>query len=200
MRAPPRPYHHGNLREALLEAAEKALESGGPQSLSLRELSRALGVSYTAPTRHFAEKQELLDMLAVRGFKRLGSTLDRATKVRGQDFRARLTKLARAYVGFAAKQPALFGWMFEAKDREGAPAELSEAGDQALAPIPAIFAEGQLSGEVVPGDPERQAMMAFAALHGLVGVSSYCAFKDTSLDVLVPEMLEGIVLGLQPRR
>ena len=199
MQAPTRSYHHGNLREALLEAAERALESGGPQSLSLRELSRELGVSYTAPQRHFAEKQALLDALAVRGFERLGTLLARAAKDQGQGFHARLTKLARAYVHFAIKQPALFGWMFEAKHRTDAPHALVEAGDRALAHAPTVFAEGQARGEVRAGEPGRLAMMAFAALHGLVEISTYCAFKVTPLDALVPEMIEGIVLGLRPR-
>ena len=75
MKAPVRPYHHGNLREALLEAAEKALETDGAKSISLRELSRELGVSHTSPRRHFADKQALLDALALRGFERFDDVL-----------------------------------------------------------------------------------------------------------------------------
>ncbi|HWA80524.1 MAG TPA: TetR/AcrR family transcriptional regulator, partial [Acetobacteraceae bacterium] len=78
MKKPARPYHHGNLREALLQAAEEALESGGAQDISLRELSRKLGVSHTSPRRHFADKQALLDALAVRGFERFDEALVRA--------------------------------------------------------------------------------------------------------------------------
>ena len=107
MKASPRPYHHGHLREALLRAAEKTLETGGVQSISLRELSRELGVSQGAPRRHFAGKQALLDALALRGFEQFGEALGRAAGRRGQDFKARLTQLARAYVGFALKHPAL---------------------------------------------------------------------------------------------
>ena len=72
---------------------------GGVQSLTLRELSRELGVSHTSPLRHFANKQALLDGLAVRGFERLGAVLSRAVKDRGQDFSARLARLARATQG-----------------------------------------------------------------------------------------------------
>src|SRR4051812_26419852 len=89
-----RPYHHGNLREALLDAGERALESGGAANLSLRELARAAGVSHAAPRRHFADKQALLDALAVAGFERLGTALD-AAAARGDDFPARLLGLAR---------------------------------------------------------------------------------------------------------
>ncbi|MBW3550170.1 MAG: lipid IV(A) 3-deoxy-D-manno-octulosonic acid transferase [Proteobacteria bacterium] len=56
-----RPYHHGNLRSALMEAAERALERGGVQALSLRELAREIGVSHAAPRRHFPDRQALLD-------------------------------------------------------------------------------------------------------------------------------------------
>src|SRR5271167_2106066 len=87
VKASPRPYHHGNLREALLKAAEKALEGGGVQSISLRELSRELGVSHTSPRRHFADKQALLDALALRGFERFDEVLGRAIKQRGQSFK-----------------------------------------------------------------------------------------------------------------
>src|SRR3954453_21421902 len=71
--ASPRTYHHGNLRATLLEHAEAALAAGS--DLSLRELARQAGVSHGAPRRHFADKQALLDALAVDGFERLGAAL-----------------------------------------------------------------------------------------------------------------------------
>ena len=73
MAVTPRPYHHGNLRAALLESAEQTLNEGG--ELSLRELARQVGVSHAAPRRHFAGKQALLDALAEDGFERLGDDL-----------------------------------------------------------------------------------------------------------------------------
>ena len=94
-----RPYHHGNLRAALLEAAERALARGG--ELSLRELAREVGVSHAAPRRHFAGKQALLDALAEDGFERLGADMRDAIAGAGPEFRARLTALARTYVRFA---------------------------------------------------------------------------------------------------
>ena len=199
MKAPPRPYHHGNLREALLRAAENSLETGGLQGLTLRELSRELGVSHTSPLRHFANKQALLDGLAVRGFERLSAILSRAVKDRGEDFRARLIKLARAYVGFQTKHPALCGLMFEAKHRPDAPRELLESGERAFSHGPAIFAEGQASGEVAAGDPARLSLVVFAALQGLIAISTNGKFKGVSLEILVPEVIERIILGLRPK-
>ena len=125
MESPRRPYHHGNLREAFLEAAERAVEAAGAGSVTLRELSHA------SPRRHFADKQALLDALAQRGFERLGTVLARAAKDRGQGFDERLTQLARAHVRFALKHPSLFGLMLEAKHRCDAPAALLQASGEA---------------------------------------------------------------------
>jgi AcrR family transcriptional regulator len=199
MKVLPRPYHHGNLREALLEAAERALENEGLQSMSLRELSRELGVTHASPRRHFADKQDLIDALALRGFERMDEILGRAAKNNGQLFKTRLTKFARAYVSFALKHPALCGLMFDAKHRPGAPKELLEASDKAFSHGRALFANGQASGEVVEGDPNRLALVAYAALQGLISISTDGKFKGISLDTLVPEIMDRIILGLSPR-
>jgi AcrR family transcriptional regulator len=199
MKVLPRPYHHGNLREALLEAAERALENGGLQSMSLRELSRELGVTHASPRRHFADKQDLIDALARRGFERMDEILGRAAKNNGQVFKTRLIKFARAYVGFALKHPALCGLMFDAKHRPGAPKELLEASDKAFSHGRALFANGQASGEVVEGDPNRLALVAYAALQGLISISTDGKFKGISLDTLVAEIMDRIILGLSPR-
>jgi AcrR family transcriptional regulator len=199
MKVPLRPYHHGNLHEALLHAAEKALETGGVQSISLRELSRELGVSHTSPRRHFADKQALLDALALRGFERFDEVLGRAVGKRGQDFKTRMTKLARAYVGFALKHPTLLGLMFEAKHRPDAPRELLEASERTFAHAPATFAEAQAAGEVVPGDPSRLAIVVFSSLLGLVSMSTHGRFKGVSLDHLTGEIIERMILGFRPR-
>jgi len=199
VKASPRPYHHGNLRESLLKAAEKALETGGAQSISLRELSRELGVSHTSPRRHFADRQALLDALALRGFERFDETLGKAAKQGSLNFKGRLTKLARGYVGFALKHPALLALMFEAKHRPDAPPELMEASNRAFGHAHTTFTEGQVSGEVVPGDPGRLSVAVFAALLGLVSISENGKFKGIPLDRLVGEVIERMILGFQPR-
>lgn len=199
MKASPRPYHHGNLREALLRAAEKALATGGVQSISLRELSRELGVSHTSPRRHFAGKQALLDALAVRGFERFDLALSRASEEGTKDFKTRLTKLTRAYVSFALKHPALLGLMFDAKHRVDAPPELLEASEKAFGHARAAFVEGQANGEVVPGDPARLSLIAFAAMQGLIVLSTKGKVKGIPIYTLVGEIAERIILGLRPR-
>jgi AcrR family transcriptional regulator len=199
VKASPRPYHHGHLREALLKAAEKALVSDGVKSISLRELSRELGVSHTSPRRHFADKQALLDALALRGFERFDEILGRAARQGGPDFKGRLTKLARAYVGFALKHPALLSLMFEAKHRTDAPRELLEASERAFAHAHTTFTEGQADGEVVAGDAWRLSIVVFSALLGLISISDRGKFKGVSLDRLTGDMIERMILGFRPR-
>jgi len=199
MEAPSRPYHHGNLRAALLAAGERALENGGVQNLSLRELSRELGVSHTSPRRHFADKQALLDALAQHGFERLGTSLGRAAKGKPEDFESRLTKVGRGFVAFAREHPALLSLMLTAKHRSGAPRELIEEGERSFAHTLAIFTEGQAAGVVIPGDPHRLALVAFAALQGLVTLSTNGKLKDVPVEKFVGEVVSHLVQGLRPR-
>src|SRR6201996_6519319 len=115
-----RPYHHGNLRSALLTAAERTVRERGVQDLSLRELAREIGVSHGAPRRHFPDRQALLDALAQSGFERLRLELRAAVDGAGDEFEARLHATAAAYIRFATADPALLELMFAVKHREGA--------------------------------------------------------------------------------
>src|SRR5213080_824442 len=72
---PPRPYHHGDLRRALMRAALDAIVEGGPANLSLRDLARRAGVSHAAPAHHFGDKAGLLTSIAAEGYRRLAGSL-----------------------------------------------------------------------------------------------------------------------------
>lgn len=98
-----KPYHHGDLRRVLLEAAVASLEESGPAALSLRELARRAGVSHAAPSHHFRDKRGLLTAVATDGFRRLAVTLRAA----GHD----LGEVGAAYARFAAGQRAYFDVM-----------------------------------------------------------------------------------------
>ena len=111
-RAEPRPYHHGDLRSAVLAAAEKILEKEGLDALTLRAVARAVGVSHTAPKNHFGDLEGLLSELAGLGYRRFGETLATAMDAAGTDPRARMRAMGRAYVGFARAYPGLFILMF----------------------------------------------------------------------------------------
>jgi AcrR family transcriptional regulator len=187
-----RSYHHGNLRSALLEAAESALAAGS--DLSLRELARQVGVSHAAPRRHFADKQALLDALAEDGFVRLGEQLRAATA--DGDFEARLLGFARAYVAFAVEHAALLDLMWAGKHRVEA---VRAASDLAFTAPLALIVEGQATGEVVAGEVEQVATVAVATLHGLAAMVNNGMLAAADLDAIVPATVERLLLGLRPR-
>jgi AcrR family transcriptional regulator len=161
-----RPYHHGNLRTALLEQAERTLRERGVQELSLRELAREVGVSHGAPRRHFPDRQALLDALAEAGFARLGTELRAAVDGAGQDFQARLQATATAYVRFATRDAALLELMFAAKHGPRAQ-ELDEAAYRAFSVMLELIGQGQAEGALQAGDPERVGLVLFATIQGI---------------------------------
>jgi AcrR family transcriptional regulator len=165
-----RRYHHGDLRAALLERAEQTLREKGPAALSLRELARDLGVSHAAPSRHFKDKQALLDALALVGFERLNDVLA-AAGAAGASFAERLGALARAYVGFAAANAELLDLMYTVKHDPAASEALIAAGYQGLAQAAELVADGQRSGEVRPGPVEQICLPALATVHGFAGLA-----------------------------
>jgi AcrR family transcriptional regulator len=105
-------YHHGDLREALLSAAEELLAEEGLQGLTLRACARRAGVSHAAPKHHFRDAAELLSEVSARGFDRLTGLLREAREAAGDDPAERLLGVATTYVAFARRYPALFRLMF----------------------------------------------------------------------------------------
>ena len=199
MAVTPRPYHHGNLRAALLARAEETLSQEGAGELSLRELARQVGVSHAAPRRHFPDKRALLDALAEDGFQRLGGDLRAAMDAAGERFEDRLLAFAQAYVAFATRHAALLDLMFAGKHRPGAADSLRVAADRAFEAPLALISEGQAAGEVVPGDPERVATVAWAALQGLAALVNGGMLDRALLDQVVADVLHRLMLGLRPR-
>lgn len=105
-----RTYHHGDLRAALVAAALDLLETAGEAALSLRAAARACGVSAMAPYRHFADKEDLLEAVAARGFEDLAACLEAADSA--ATGAQALAAQGAAYVAFACRRPALFRLMF----------------------------------------------------------------------------------------
>ena len=106
-----RPYHHGDLRQALVRSALEILSEAGVGGLSLRAAARRARVSAMAPYRHFADKEALLAAVAEYGFRELAARLTAAAATVA-DPRAGLAALGVAYVLFACDQPNLFKLMF----------------------------------------------------------------------------------------
>jgi len=105
-------YHHGNLRETLIESALKILEEGTLSDLSLRVLARKAGVSQTAPYRHFEDKDALIVVLKEEGLRKLSEGMLEVMTAE-KDPIVRLQKIGMNYVQFSAKHPGHFKVMFE---------------------------------------------------------------------------------------
>src|ERR1700722_3923891 len=162
-----RSYHHGDLRAALLARAGETVRERGADALSLRELARDLDVSHAAPSRHFKDRQALLDALALNGFEQLTEVLVTAAPEDGT-FPERLAALARASVEFAVREAELMAVMFSRKhDSE----EMRAAWLRLAAPVFAVIEDGQRSGEVYEGDVERIATSVFIVVHGVASLT-----------------------------
>src|SRR5665213_933928 len=113
-----RPYHHGDLSRALVQAGRRILEREGPAALSLRAVAREAGVSPAAPYHHFKDKCELLNAVAQQGWMELGAAVSRA-RAKAPGPREALSEIGVAYVCFARENPALYRIMYKsACDRE----------------------------------------------------------------------------------
>jgi AcrR family transcriptional regulator len=106
-----RGYHHGNLREALLEAARHLVAERGPQGFTLTEAARRAGVSPSAPYRHFKDREEVLTELCQRGFALFGQRLQAATTGGASPAEA-LSRMGPAYLRFAREEPGYYTAMF----------------------------------------------------------------------------------------
>jgi AcrR family transcriptional regulator len=192
-----RPYHHGNLREELLERAEEIVRTRGVADLSLRELAREVGVSHGAPRRHFAGRQALLDALALRGFERLEREIVAAAKGRAS-LQTRMSRTAVAYVRFATRDSALLELMFAGKHRDpGGP--VHQAGDRAFTAMAELIAEGQATGHLVGTDPAQPGLLVWATLQGLASLANGGMLDEADLEAVVTETMRGLMLGLHPR-
>lgn len=193
-----RRYHHGDLRAALLTRAEETLREKGPAALSLRELARDLGVSHAAPSRHFKDKQALLDALALTGFDRLNATLTASQETAGESFADRLATLARAYVDFAMANAELLDLMYSIKHDPAASPELVKAhqvlGEMAVG----LIREGQRRGEVREGRVEAIGTPVFSTLQGFAGMSVNGTLPPDTRGSDLEEVIAYIVRGVAP--
>ena len=125
-------YHHGDLRRALLDAAEAELAEKGPDGFSLRSVARRAGVSHAAPAYHFADIDALLKGLAQVGFDRLTRSMRDEQALAGRDPVGQFIASGIGYVNFALANPALFHLMFGARMAGDVPADTVRAGDAAF--------------------------------------------------------------------
>ena len=158
-------YHHGNLRQALLDAGLAFLQHHPDEELSLRDLARTAGVTANAAYRHFTDKAALLRAIAAEGFRRFHLAQTQAQQGiadSGERFKAS----GLAYVGFALAHPALFRLMFSSPQIHHTDPELAEASAPAFVAL--LTAAAEQSGLALD-DPHTlvNATQAWATVHGL---------------------------------
>jgi AcrR family transcriptional regulator len=203
-RAPARPYHHGNLAPALIEAALALLDETQDWAFSLREVARRAGVSHNAPYKHFPEKRDLLAAVAARGFEALAErTLAALVGVEGA--RARIITCGCAFAAHGIANPALYRLMFGAaltSPESGRPAIEKAAAAKARAIFEDILGEGVRAGTFPPSlaNPREHAgatLAIWSALHGLtmLAIDDFVgptAAVETLVEPILGAFLDGI--------
>jgi len=171
-----RPYHHGDLRRALIDAASRLLEAEGPSALSLRAVAREAGVSPAAPYHHFKDKGELLEAVAHEGWTLLDEALAKA-KAEAPSPRDAMNSLGVAYVCFARENPALYRVMYDtARDREDLPDQMQGEKDSAYCKVRDTLVEaGADPNDTL--DIELATTAAWCSAHGLAEMAGFKQFE-----------------------
>lgn len=193
-------YHHGNLKEALIEAAAELLRETGPAEVTLRAAARRAGVSHAAPYRHFADKTALLAAVSTRGFGLLRDRLLKAAGTARAGVRERIGTTGEAYVRFAREHPHDYGLMFgplipESRQYD----ELRLAGKAAFQVLCDLVAEGQNEGVVIGGDPVPMALFAWATVHGLAQLTVDGQLGPAGTAETATDVARLVVRGLEKR-
>jgi len=201
---PDRPYHHGDLRRAIVTAAIDILSETQSHEFSLRELARRAGVSHNAPYKHFADKRELLAAVSTAGFERLAQRMGNAMTGPG-NARAQLFAMLRAYIQHGVENPALYRLMFGgylSTPDDGRPAIERAAAERTKTLLTGVIVEGAL-GRAIPNTPRNERKIAGAILacwslvHGLtLLLTDGLVGPRKKSDALGDSVLQGLLDGL----
>jgi AcrR family transcriptional regulator len=162
----PKPYHHGNLQEALLQSAIRLIAEVGPTAFTLREVARQAGVSHNAPYRHFQDKDALLAAVATQGYSELTDAMLEAAGKRS-DVLDRLKHAGLAYVSFALRRPEHFTVMFDAPFSRQTHPEAAAAAERAFSVLVTLVKDCRQKKKLMPGDPLDLALLAWSMVHGI---------------------------------
>jgi AcrR family transcriptional regulator len=199
-----RPYHHGDLRRAIVTAALDILSETQSLEFSLRELARRAGVSHNAPYKHFADKRELLAAVSAAGFealtKRAGAEISRVGNPRAQLF-----ALLRTYIRYGVENPALYRLMFGgylSGPDDGRPAIERAAAEQTRILLAGVIRDGGL-GRAIPDTVRNERKIAGAILacwslvHGLTQlIADGLVGPGKKADELCESLVQGMLDGL----
>lgn len=175
-------YHHGDLRAEILKLAIVSVKEHGVQNLSIRDLAREIGVSHTAPYRHFVDKRALLVAIAEDGYKILLSSMKIAADS-SEELATRIEEVACAYVNFTLAYPVHAQLMFgdALEDRSDYPS-LEESADRVFLTARDILRAGQQNNFVVQGSPELITATMWSWVQGLAHLLSTRLLKMKDFD------------------
>ena len=184
-------YHHGNLREALLQAAVELIREGGVEKLSLRGLARKVGVSQTAPYRHFQDKNHLLVEIAKQTFAEMTAAttapLDPDCSARENVFRC-----GKAYLRYAINNPERYKLVFgpSIEQRASYP-ELIEAGMRSFGVLMDLVKQGIDAGEFIDGCAQMLANGCWSGIHGFASLTIDGFYARQQLPIAFDDLLDG---------
>src|ERR1700744_5584654 len=191
-----RGYHHGNLKEALLQAALGLIAEKGAAGFTFADAARIAGVSPAAPYRHFRDRDELLSSIAQRGFEQFEAALSEAWDDGPPDTVSAFERFGRAYLAFGVEKPAFYSAMFESGLAADVSAGLHAAAERAFAVIRA--AAERLAALAPPGSPRppalRMALHIWAMSQGVASLFERGDAARRNLPMSAEELLEAEVL------
>jgi AcrR family transcriptional regulator len=162
------PYHHGALREALLQAAERVLERDGLAGLTLRAVAREAGVSHAAPTHHFGDLTGLLSELAAVGFRQFNEAMASSCEAATTPLERALAR-PKAYVAYAQAHPGMYGIMFRTERLDYSRPSLHEAAEASFAGLAnaiAAMRQERISGDTMTLEQGAAIARAWSMVHG----------------------------------
>lgn len=167
------PYHHGNLKEALLKTALEMIDREGLDAITLRDLTQRLGTSRTAVYRHFASKEVLILGVIEKGYEQLDLLFTPIFQNRTRSVAERFETMGRAYLDFAVEHPNLYRLLFGEKfrrEREEICDYKNETQANGLYALIGLLLEAQEEGIVARENPMVQAATVWASIHGLASL------------------------------
>jgi len=188
VRKPLNTYHHGDLRDALVHAALREAEQGGPEAISLKALAKQLGVSQPAPYRHFADREALLAAVTAEAFRQFSAVMREA--IGKPSKRSKLSRFAQASLDFGLRRNGIYRLMFASRVMACASKD-SELHIAAMETF-ALVLEA-LEAPAVGLLRERFALQIWAALHGVIMLAEQGLLTGKSANVTREELVEDIV-------
>jgi len=194
-RKPLNTYHHGDLRDALVQAALQEAEHGGPEAINISALAKQLGVSQPAPYRHFADREALLAAVTAEAFRQFNAVLSEAISTPSK--RSKLSRIVQAALAFGLRRHGIYRLMFASRIMACAPedSELHQAAHETFD----LLLEA-LEAPSVGMLRERHALQIWAALHGVVMLAEQGLLSgrlaQTTREELVEDIAEQTKLSL----